>query len=185
MGHRGVQGMFADARAVTVRFKKKNKQQNLLNSVGAASRPSVNLLGMVIPWHTGCECLKMAHGSPHQPLPRWEPAALAKLSRLSVSSDIFILGRLERMLNCWFAPSCVQALSSAVQRGPGGGCGSVPVTLPALAGGRKCLNLGQSLTDAFQGGSGFLFVREWDRPVVFRKACETRGSSLPAPAMEN
>lgn len=67
--------------------------------------------------------------------------------------------------------------SGAVQQGPEGRYGSVPVTLPVLAGGRKCLNLGQSLTGAPWGGSGFLFVGEWDHPVVFRKACETCGSS--------
>lgn len=51
MGDEDVQGMFADAKGVTVRFKKKTPQ-NLLNSVGAARRPSLSLLSMVIPWHT-------------------------------------------------------------------------------------------------------------------------------------
>lgn len=60
-----------------------------------------------------------------------------------------------------------------MQQGPEGEYGSVLVTLPALAGGRKCLNLGQSLTGAPLGGSGFLFVGAWDRLVMFRKACET------------
>lgn len=99
------------------------------------------------------ECLKVGHSLSHQPLPWGDPAILAELSRPSVSLDLFTLGGQKLILNCWFSPSCAQ-----VTGGPEYGYGSVLVTLPALAGGRKCLNLGQSLTAAPRGGSDFLFI---------------------------
>lgn len=104
------------------------------------------------------ECLKVGHSLSHQPLPWGLPTHPGRALSAQHMPGPFYFGGQNLILNCSFSLSCAQALSCAVQQGPEDGYGSVPVTLPALAGGRKCLNLGQSLTAAPRGSSGFLFV---------------------------